>query len=540
MPYTAVQEGEKWKVYKKGPDGKPTGKALGTHPDEKSAQNQIGAIELNEKAMPEMLTQDQQGKKSWGDTFDDDYHDYAMPMGCLMQDDSRVNYDPIGGLVGGTNSADSADGLKACANCTWFKAHCAGCTLVSGPIVATGVCDLWLATREYKPEPIPVVIVNNSSQTITASSAAPGRAEQKESSKQAENTKPHLLAGLRAFLGGFVSSKSNSASKEAPSKMALTGFKALPDMHWIALYTNNAKDRQGEIFAEKAHDEFIGRLDAGAVPMPELWFWHIPGRIGQAEWVDRVGHVVMAEGTFDNTPVGRKFYEHYRQKEDPDGTSHGYLYFTHMRDADGIYWDYNTFEISPLPPLAAANEYTSFEEVKEMAMPITEQKKAALEVILGKELAAQYLAQAEQKSKELDDLGVKFKEGTAPDVTDTSAREAIKQVAEAQTLSSKQMSEGLKALTEGVNTLNTAIKAIADGAKATDERLKKLEIYAKEQEEFQPAGSKSMFTMVPNDSPLVQAMKQADKGQIGQKSILDYVLEAAGVKTDKPEGEVRT
>lgn len=50
MPYMKQKDGDKWKVYKKGEDGKPTGKALGTHESESDADKQIAAIYASENA----------------------------------------------------------------------------------------------------------------------------------------------------------------------------------------------------------------------------------------------------------------------------------------------------------------------------------------------------------------------------------------------------------------------------------------------------------------------------------------------------------
>jgi hypothetical protein len=49
MPYLVAKEGKSYNVYKKGDDGKPEGKPLGTHPDENSANKQLAALYSSEE-----------------------------------------------------------------------------------------------------------------------------------------------------------------------------------------------------------------------------------------------------------------------------------------------------------------------------------------------------------------------------------------------------------------------------------------------------------------------------------------------------------
>lgn len=49
MPYTISKQGSQYVVRKRGEDGRPTGKVIGTHPSQAAARNQIAAIYSNEK-----------------------------------------------------------------------------------------------------------------------------------------------------------------------------------------------------------------------------------------------------------------------------------------------------------------------------------------------------------------------------------------------------------------------------------------------------------------------------------------------------------
>lgn len=150
-----------------------------------------------------------------------------------------------------------------------------------------------------------------------------------------------------------------------------TGFKVQGN-HWIAWWSNNFKDRDDEIFTEKAIDDYVARVDMGIVDPPVLQIWHIGDQtaIGKAAWVARHGHSIMAAGEFNaDTPDRVKAY--YRKNAHKTSLSHGFT-FPVKQFKQGVYHAFNTFEISLLPRGAEANSYTSLEGVKEMAL--TQQK----------------------------------------------------------------------------------------------------------------------------------------------------------------------
>jgi hypothetical protein len=202
-------------------------------------------------------------------------------------------------------------------------------------------------------------------------------------------------------------------------------FKTVGDNRWLAYWTNNFEDRDGEIFSAKAIDEYIARVDVGVVPMPELWFWHIPGtKHGQADWLGRIGHFCVASGTFDDSDAGKRAHKFYGRQT--YAVSHGFRYPLDQL-VDGVYHQFNTFEISPLPPDEAANPYTSFEDIK--AMSITPRKLKQLKELFGDEIAAEIIASATEKSKAIEALGAKYKdfvkmsEDDAPRDTEDMAEE---------------------------------------------------------------------------------------------------------------------
>lgn len=305
-------------------------------------------------------------------------------QGMLTQ--TETNYVPLSTSRG-----------KACANCRWFVVNGwenkpPTCHLVDyypEPILATGYCDRWEASAVPEPpaqEPIQVVIV-----------------EPPEMEMEMARKPKGIVERIKEVFTG---------SKDAPE------FEVFKDdegaWHWHATYTNNYEDLEGEILSQKAHDKFIGRLDMGLVPMPELWVWHTFGtKHGQAKLIWRNEHFIHAVGDFEDTPEAKAAVEYYRKNKVK--LSHG---FTVPRWAykDGIYEDYNTFEISTLPPKAAANPYTSFEELKTMAM--TDEKRRQLKEVFkwSDEKIAAVEQMDENRSKALGELEVAYK-----DFADTSA-----------------------------------------------------------------------------------------------------------------------
>lgn len=189
---------------------------------------------------------------------------------------------------------------------------------------------------------------------------------------------------------------------------------------WVGIWSNNFEDKEGEIFTAKAIDDYIARVDMGITPPPELWVWHTPGtRLGQAQYVARVGAFAVAMGTFDDTPLAEKGM-HSLAKHKNLGMSHGYRYDPRFK-AGRVYHQFNTFELSPLPRTKAANSYTSFEGIKEMG--ITGEKKTFLVEILGTETTEALEKALEANTAALTERGIASKElfGDFASVADATA-----------------------------------------------------------------------------------------------------------------------
>lgn len=208
----------------------------------------------------------------------------------------------------------------------------------------------------------------------------------------------------------------------------LTEFKVVGNSFLIT-WSNNFKDRDDEIFTEKAIDRYVARVDVGIVPSPEVWVWHVGKavRIGQASIVARHGHFTFAAGEFDSDAKAQRARDYYAKPANAKKTSvsHG---FTFRKDKfDGQhYHEFNTFEISLLPRGKEANRFTTLEGVKDMA--VTPEKLKYLEDVFGKETVDGMLADLEERGKALEEIGVAYKDFVDVDaapVETEAAKEAV-------------------------------------------------------------------------------------------------------------------
>lgn len=360
---------------------------------------------------------------------------------------------------------------QACSNCRFFYQNGEGgfaCALITNypePIVPNGVCNRWEAGTVQPPEPMAVTIVGDID-AVEIMEASVTEAEE-------ALAQPGMVERVWQLIQEAV------FGKEAT-------FKVLPDgKHWVAYYTNNFEDREKEILSERAHERYIQRLKAGLLPMPELWFWHIPGTLhGNALWVDYVDHIVTAVGTFTDDALGKAFSEHYAKSRTRYANSHGFYAdrSKHYRlvDGVGVWEDYNTFEITVLPVKAAANPFTLFTEID--TMTISPESAAALASILGsKEQADKIIAEAQKASKEIKDLGVQYKDFTdlaalETPAPDTAAVEALSKNVAPLLLDMAETQGSMADVQKAFDARLTAMeKTYADALAQRDARLQALE-----------------------------------------------------------------
>jgi cation transport regulator ChaB len=187
-------------------------------------------------------------------------------------------------------------------------------------------------------------------------------------------------------------------------------------MRWYARYSNNFKDRDGEIITEAAHKEFVGWAASGGV-YPELWLWHTPGtRFGQSDWLDFADGFTHASGLIDDTAGALVVVEALRDKQ--LGVSHGML----CSQQGNLITKYRSFEISVLPLERASVWTTSFDIAgKETQMAFTPEKRTFLVSALGEDRVTALEANTDAAVGALKQLGVEYKSAAELDAQQTEA-----------------------------------------------------------------------------------------------------------------------
>jgi hypothetical protein len=210
-------------------------------------------------------------------------------------------------------------------------------------------------------------------------------------------------------------------------------------MRWYARYSNNFKDRDGEIITEAAHKEYVDWAASGGV-YPELWLWHTPGtRFGQTDWLDFADGFTHASGLVDDTDGAVEVVESLRGKE--LGVSHGMLCSQH----GNLITKYRSFEISVLPLERASVWTTSFDIAgKETQMAFTPEKRTFLVSALGEDRVKALEANTDAAVGALKQLGVEYK-----------SAEAVEAVA------AEEASEGFKTLAGQIDELTSMVKELA-------------------------------------------------------------------------------
>lgn len=174
---------------------------------------------------------------------------------------------------------------------------------------------------------------------------------------------------------------------------------------FLATWTNQFRDRQGQVFPEAAHKEYVEWADA-THQYPELRLWHIPYAVGQCDMVAYHDGFMLGSGTFH---AGMEDVADALADDGELGMSHGYRYAVNDLDSEGVFHRYRSFEVSALPRARAANEGTAFVAVKEVPM-LTAEKRAWLEGKVGPERVAVMEENTRRMRKELEANGVGYKD----------------------------------------------------------------------------------------------------------------------------------
>lgn len=444
-------------------------------------------------------------------------------QGMLMQ--PEVNYVPMSSLLG-----------KGCASCRWF--HAAGdemnnsphCHLVESwpePILATGYCDRHevLVPRILDvSNPLPVVIVE-----------PPVSMED-----SAEMALPTTRRGLKELILNIF-----KGTPQPQPEQAFTTFKGQDGKwYWMARHTGKYVDREDEIIADHAHEEFVTRVQKGLVPMPELWTWHKKGTShGVADFVWKSGGFVRAIGHFTGSKEQiERAVAYYQKMGDKIKLSHMFKYPKRGKKGK-VYHAYNTVEITTLPDGAEAFPYTTFEGLGNM--PFTKEQEDQIRAIGGDEMWQR--AQAAD-SKDLADTKTNDAAGIASKTTKDVENfegsiipgdeeiKALETAAKDNDMRLKELDTRLKALEsikDSITSLEASFKSLGERLetvqKAESDALKVANDTAKKLAEYQavePPASQSKDTLLDaREKSLIEQISESVK-QDGSKSLLDQIFGA--------------
>jgi hypothetical protein len=269
------------------------------------------------------------------------------------------------------------------------------------------------------------------------------------------------------------------------SKSRLMVWKEGAQYRWLAVYSNKYRDDDNppEILSAKAHQEFVAEVDAGRVPHPELWHYHVPGtRWGVSDFVafDEGTGFSLASGTVDKGHEAEA--EAVANFDQPLAVSHGLDVIERDAKDTSVIHKYRTVEISDLPLAAAANKLTGFSILKgAQPMTLSADKKAHLaKVGLKPEAIAALEADLDGKAKAAEAAGIESKEATPeakpeverkdtapitpePVAPPTPVYATREEVAEGITAAVKPLVEQMTALTDAMTKM----------AKSDEERISK-------------------------------------------------------------------
>lgn len=233
-----------------------------------------------------------------------------------------------------------------------------------------------------------------------------------------------IIGKAKKFLRGFGADEAADPDTKRRAAFFITkDYQGNP--RWLALHSNKFFDREKEVFPESAHKEYEEWV-AETGRYPELWLWHLPGsKIGVADLIAYTDGFVLSSGTFTAEAINLQVPERLKEMDDDLGVSHGYVYPDDALTEEGVYKQYRTYEISPVPAEKAANVWTSMSvELKEVPMPLEPTRRKFLVAVIGEEKTAAIEEGVAGLAKELTDNGVAFKTvGKALDDADAAAEE---------------------------------------------------------------------------------------------------------------------
>lgn len=441
---------------------------------------------------------------------------------------------------------------QMCAGCMWYRGNY--CHIVANwpeNIEPTGWC------KEYRvatppplnlESPLPVVLVDADTLALQEMALPTTRRGFVE---MIADTFKSLQERAKAGLGDGVGHNppSTPAKTVGSPSDAITAGKAFiawkgkdGQYFWLARHTGKWVDREDEILADHAHDEFVQRVQSGAVPMPELWTWHKQGTAhGVADFVWKSGGFVCALGHFTGTLAQQERAAKYYNDHPDTKLSHMFKYPKNGKRGK-VYHAYNTVEITTLPDGAEAFPYTTFEELT--VMPFTKEQREMIRGIGGDEMvtrAESLDAKALSDSAKNDAAGIASKNVATHDNFEGSVIPGDNEE-KALLAAAKDFDGRLKtveALVDTVKAQDTTIKTLLNeiGTLKTQHteaitRANALEQSLAEYQAVAPPASKSNDTIVnEREKGLLQQIAENSKTTEGLSLIEQALGKAAAAPT---------
>lgn len=372
-------------------------------------------------------------------------------------------------------------------------------------------------------------VIKDSDDSVEDCHSTPEEAKDHMAALYANEGKKNFGERIINFIQATIKSDSPEKSQSGPkitSDVNVTLYKDNSGIwQWLLVVSNNRLDREKEILTSEGHKYFVELIDSGKYKemmghdAPELWVWHIPVPIGDADIVHYDDRGYLFAGGH-----GRKgeFYDRVftaladKEKSEPGSlaASHGMPDIYIARDPVNRAYinQYASKEFTVLPREEAANLGTWFPAVllKESGMNgMPEHKRQWLEDTFGadtlnefdqflstvaleadeagipkKEIDNMADSTEELKGEDLEETSETSEEVADASVEDTSVAEEVKQDSEEEEPEEEEDEEEKqfvtkKEMVELITEIGNTMKEVSEAVSGVNERFDRLEVEVK-------------------------------------------------------------
>lgn len=289
---------------------------------------------------------------------------------------------------------------------------------------------------------------------------------------------------------------------------------------WHFMWSTNAfVDRENEIFATKALDNFANEINQKD-EKGFFNFWHIPGTdFAEKRFVETVGRFLVEAGPYLKDEKGRAALEFFKKYKNghpefaPEGWGGSPEFRFNLEDRDDGVYDWLWIDrTSTLPRAAAANVWTESKQTEVDMSTLDGQRKDAAVALFGEEFIEDLLKDGEKRTEALEEAGVAHKEKEQPEEKTkeqpeidlkAAIKEALKEQVEvdlgAVTEVITQLGENLKAQSAEIEALKTQARVKADAE--TPRYVLQLAQRASEAQQTEVADDDDLKSRKPNETP---------------------------------------